>query len=155
MPAASKLSVTRVSCKSIRHCLYFTRGWLLRILILFVFKNVCMCMHMRVCVRQKVKIILETDFSLVSLMKVALVELTAYPVNMAGEWEEGSFPRLKLALYPPSSAPATQTYLLAPWTCWGNIFTAVTCTWLYCASGKDDGFPIPPNIILEYMSHKY
>lgn len=44
-----------------------------------------MCVHMRVCVWQKIKIILETDFSLVSLMKVALVELTAYPVNMAGE----------------------------------------------------------------------
>lgn len=51
MPAASKLSVTRVSCKSIRHCLYFTRGWLLRIFILFAFK-MCVCACTRVCVAE-------------------------------------------------------------------------------------------------------
>lgn len=48
MPAASKLSVTSVSCKSIRNFLYFTRGWIERRFISFLFKKcVCVCAYGR------------------------------------------------------------------------------------------------------------
>lgn len=39
MPAASRLSVTSVSCKSIKNCLYFTRGWIKRRFISYPFKK--------------------------------------------------------------------------------------------------------------------
>lgn len=66
---------------------------------------------MCVCARvwQRVKIILETDFSTGSLLKVVLLELTApclgmAPASVAGAAEEGSFPRLNLAVGALSSA---------------------------------------------------
>lgn len=66
------------------------------------------------CIWQRVKIILETDFSAGSLTKVVLLELTAphlgmAPAGMAGAAEESSFPRLNLTVGALSSAPATQT----------------------------------------------
>lgn len=59
---------------------------------------------------QKVKIILEADFSARSFKTVVLLELTATPVSIAGDGEEGLFPGLEFAADATSSAPATQTH---------------------------------------------
>lgn len=61
---------------------------------------------------QKVKIILETDFSARSFKKVVLLELRAAPVSIAGDGEEGLFPGLEFAADALSPASAAQTHFL-------------------------------------------
>lgn len=92
------------------------------------------------CVWQRVRTVLETYFSVISFMKVFLLDLTAPHIGMAlahvaGAAEEGSFPRLSLAVGALTSAPTTQTYFPAPGTLLrpylhpSDIYVALLCFW--------------------------
>lgn len=146
MPAASRLSVTSVSCKSIKNCLYFTRGRIKRRFISYRFKK---CV--RACVWQRVKIILETDFSAGSFLKVVLLELTAPPSPWHGSCSCGWGCRGRLF---PQAEPrsgcsplysSTKTHVPAPGTLLkpylhpSDIYVALLCfckTWFLSQSPK-------------------
>lgn len=89
---------------------------------------------------QRVKIILEADFSTGSFLKVVLLELTApclgmAPVLVSGAAEDGSFPGLNLALGAPCSISVAKTYipapgsLLKPYLHPSDIYVALVCFW--------------------------
>lgn len=89
---------------------------------------------------QRVKIILETDFSIGSFLKVFLLELTApclgiAPALVSRAAEDGSFPRLNLASGAPCSISVAKTYipapgsLLEPYLHPFDIYVALVCFW--------------------------
>lgn len=134
MPAASRLSVTSVSCKSIKNCLYFTRGWIKRRFISYPFKK-----------RVRERMAEGQDNFRGRFLNRILSEGSPVgidsplpwmaPVLVSGAAEDGSFPGLNLALGAPCSISVAKTYipapgsLLKPYLHPSDIYVALVCFW--------------------------